>query len=74
MKLKNKKTLQILYLSSYNHSLMQFFFNRANIDDITFDFITILPKLDFKGKYNLKVKVSIFDLSGQGDVRGAFCK
>jgi len=45
---------------------------KANVDDITFDFITSIPKLDFKGKYNLKVKVSIFDLSGQGDVRGAF--
>lgn len=47
---------------------------RANIEDVTFDFITYIPKLDFKGKYNLKVKVSIFDLSGKGDVRGAFCK
>lgn len=45
---------------------------KANVDDITFDFIVFLPKLDFKGKYNLKVKVSIFDLSGQGDVKGSF--
>uniref|UniRef100_A0A336M337 CSON008823 protein n=1 Tax=Culicoides sonorensis TaxID=179676 RepID=A0A336M337_CULSO len=42
---------------------------KANIEDVTFDFITYIPKLDFKGKYNLKVKVSIFDLSGKGDVR-----
>lgn len=39
---------------------------------MTFDFIIHLPRLEFKGKYDLKVKVILVDVAGKGDIVGVF--
>lgn len=42
------------------------------MDNTTFSFIITLPKLEFKGKYSLKMKLLVFDLAGKGDMNGTF--
>ena len=46
------------------------FFCRVNLNEPTFDFIIHLPKLEFKGKYDLKVRIVLIDLIGKGDIYG----
>lgn len=43
---------------------------RANLDNATFDFIITIPRLDFVGKYTLKLKILLLDISGKGDMQG----
>ncbi|KAG5675665.1 hypothetical protein PVAND_005552 [Polypedilum vanderplanki] len=45
---------------------------RANLDNTTFDFIITIPKLEFVGKYTLKIKILLLDISGKGDMDGSF--
>jgi hypothetical protein len=45
---------------------------RANLDNATFDFIINIPKLEFNGKYTLKIKILVLDISGKGDMDGSF--
>lgn len=40
-----------------------------NLNEPDFDFIIHLPRLEYKGKYDLKVRV-LFDLAGKGDIYG----
>ena len=42
------------------------------MDKLAFDFIVSLPKLDFKGKYALKIKLLLLNIAGKGDVVGSF--
>lgn len=41
-----------------------------NLVDPTFDFIIHLPRIEFKGKYDLKVRVVLLDIAGKGDIVG----
>jgi hypothetical protein len=43
---------------------------KVNLNEPTFDFIIHLPKLEFKGKYDLKVRIVLVDLAGKGDIYG----
>lgn len=43
---------------------------RVNLVDPTFDFIIHLPRIEFKGKYDLKVRVVLLDIAGKGDIVG----
>lgn len=45
---------------------------RANLDNATFDFIINIPKLEFTGKYTLKIKILVLDINGKGDMDGSF--
>jgi hypothetical protein len=42
------------------------------LDNATFDFIINIPKLSFVGKYTLKIKILVLDISGKGDMDGSF--
>jgi hypothetical protein len=42
------------------------------MENLTFNFIITLPKLEFKGKYTLKMRILVFDLAGKGDMNGTF--
>lgn len=46
-------------------------FDRVNLDNTTFEFILTLPKLEFVGKYNVKMRILI-DFAGAGDMNGIF--
>lgn len=50
------------------------FFNRANLKEPSFDFIIHLPRLEFKGKYDMNVRVVFVDLKGKGDILGVLGK
>lgn len=41
------------------------------MDNTTFEFIITLPKLEFVGKYNVKMRILI-DFAGAGDMNGIF--
>ena len=43
------------------------------MDNTTFEFILTLPKLEFLGKYNVKMRILI-DFAGAGDMQGIFGK
>lgn len=47
-------------------------FFRANLNNLTYNFIITLPRLEFKGKYSLKMKLLVFDIAGKGDMNGTF--
>lgn len=51
-----------------NYKILLYF--RANLNDLTFDFIIHLPRLEFQGKYDLKVRIVLVDLAGKGDIVG----
>lgn len=41
-----------------------------DLDTLVFDFVILLPKLNYKGKYSLKIKLLLLDIAGKGDVTG----
>lgn len=43
---------------------------KINIDKLTFDFNIYLPKLSFRGKYDLKIKLLLLNIAGTGDLKG----
>uniref|UniRef100_A0A182TZ40 Uncharacterized protein n=1 Tax=Anopheles melas TaxID=34690 RepID=A0A182TZ40_9DIPT len=43
---------------------------RVNIEKLIFDFNIFLPKLSFKGKYDLKIKLLLLNIAGVGDLSG----
>lgn len=45
---------------------------RADIPNLAFDFSVLLPRLNFTGKYALKIKLLLLDLQGKGEVTGSF--
>lgn len=47
---------------------------KANVKNLTFEYSLLLPKLNFTGQYYLQMKILLFDVNGQGPVRGAFSK
>lgn len=47
---------------------------RVNLNEPTFDFIIHLPRIEFRGKYDLKVKILLIDLIGKGDIVGSLGK
>lgn len=54
-------------------SLLLFNF-RVNIDKLTFDFNIYLPKLSFRGKYDLKIRLLLLNIAGVGDLKGVLGK
>lgn len=49
----------------------KFYFHRASVGDtLKVDFIISLPKLEYKGKYSLKMRILLLDISGRGDMTG----
>ncbi|XP_055641845.1 protein takeout-like [Toxorhynchites rutilus septentrionalis] len=44
---------------------------KINLDKLTFDFNIYLPKLSFRGKYDLKIKLLLLNIAGTGDLKGA---
>lgn len=47
---------------------------RADVKNLSFDFKLQLPQLNFTGKYALKIKILLLDISGKGNVRGILCE
>ncbi|ETN63778.1 hypothetical protein AND_004498 [Anopheles darlingi] len=43
---------------------------KVNLDKMIFDFNIFLPKLSFKGKYDLKIKLLVLNIAGVGDLTG----
>ncbi|XP_055596079.1 protein takeout-like [Uranotaenia lowii] len=43
---------------------------KVNLDKLTFDFNVYLPKLSFRGKYDLKIKLLLLNIAGVGDLKG----
>ncbi|KFB38977.1 hypothetical protein ZHAS_00006516 [Anopheles sinensis] len=43
---------------------------QANLETLIFDFNIFLPKLTFKGKYDLKIKLLFLNVAGAGDLTG----
>lgn len=52
--------------------LYLYLYDRANLENVTFDFIINIPKLEFVGKYTLKIKILVLDINGKGDMEGSF--
>lgn len=40
------------------------------MNEPSFDFVISLPRLEFNGKYNLKTKIAVILVQGQGDLVG----
>lgn len=51
-----------------------FLLHRVNLKEPSFDFIIHLPRLEFKGKYDMNVRVVLVDLAGKGDIVGVLGK
>jgi len=45
---------------------------KVNLEVPTFDFIINIPKLEFVGKYSLKIRILVLNIQGQGDMNGSF--
>jgi len=43
---------------------------KANLKEPSFDFIIHLPRLEFKGKYDMKIRIVLVDIAGKGDILG----
>ncbi|XP_058819596.1 protein takeout-like [Topomyia yanbarensis] len=43
---------------------------KTNIEKLTFDFNVYLPKLSFRGKYDLKMRLLLLNIAGSGDLKG----
>lgn len=43
---------------------------RVDLDKLVFDFTILLPKLNYNGKYTMKMRLLLLDLAGKGDVTG----
>uniref|UniRef100_A0AAG5CUZ5 Hemolymph juvenile hormone binding protein n=1 Tax=Anopheles atroparvus TaxID=41427 RepID=A0AAG5CUZ5_ANOAO len=43
---------------------------KVSMEKLTFDFNIFLPKLSFKGKYDLKIKLLLLNIAGVGDLTG----
>lgn len=43
---------------------------RVNLNEPSFDFVIHLPRLEFKGKYDLAIRVVLVDIAGKGDIIG----
>ncbi|CRL04043.1 CLUMA_CG017158, isoform A [Clunio marinus] len=43
---------------------------KVNVNEPSFDFIIHLPRIEFKGKYDLKIRVVVVDLVGKNDIYG----
>lgn len=64
------------FQENYYEPLITFYFPklRVNLKEPSFDFIIHLPRLEFKGKYDMKVRVVLVDLAGKGDIVGVLGK
>lgn len=45
---------------------------KANVTELAFDVIVFLPKIEFTGKYLLKIQILLLNINGNGDIRGTF--
>jgi len=45
---------------------------KVNLNDLAFDFIIHLPRLDVRGKYDLKIKLLLADLAGKNELFATF--
>ncbi|CAD7079713.1 unnamed protein product [Hermetia illucens] len=45
---------------------------KANITNLSFDVYILLPKIEFVGKYSLKIRLLLLNINGKGDMRGTF--
>lgn len=43
---------------------------KVNLEKLTFDFNIYLPRLSFRGKYDLKIKLLLLNIAGTGDLKG----
>ncbi|XP_055546857.1 protein takeout-like [Wyeomyia smithii] len=43
---------------------------KVNLEKLTFDFNIYLPKLAFRGKYDLKMRLLLLNIAGNGDLKG----
>ncbi|XP_035777179.1 circadian clock-controlled protein daywake-like [Anopheles albimanus] len=43
---------------------------KVNVEKLVYDFNIFLPKLSFKGKYDLKIKLLVLNIAGVGDLSG----
>lgn len=43
---------------------------RVNLDNATFEFIISIPRLDFVGKYGMRLKILLLEIAGKGDMLG----
>ncbi|KAG5667678.1 hypothetical protein PVAND_015650 [Polypedilum vanderplanki] len=60
--------VEIRNLESYNGSNFSIEKFKFNIDKLTFDFIISVPKIRLTAKYKLKVKLTVLDIAGNGDM------
>jgi hypothetical protein len=51
-------------------SFPHFFYERVNLNEPSFDILISLPQLEFHGKYNLKAKIALVLIQGQGELVG----
>ena len=45
-----------------------------NLANTTFDIIISLPRIEFTGKFNVKMRVLVIEFNGSGDMKGVFEK
>lgn len=69
IELQNREA-QVRNRTSFELSFMSLRHFRVNLNEPTFDFIIHLPRIEFKGKYDLKIRVVLLDLAGKGDIYG----
>lgn len=67
-------TLQLINHRQHNRFTSLFYYRRADVNNLAFDFKLMLPQLNFTGKYSLKIKILLLDIAGKGNVRGVLCK
>lgn len=63
-----------LSISAITFEPCSFLVFRVNLDKLTFDFNIYLPRLSFRGKYDLKIKLLLLNIAGKGDLNGVLGK
>ncbi|CAO1354932.1 unnamed protein product [Diamesa tonsa] len=47
---------------------------RVDLANTTFDIIITLPRIEFTGKFNVKMRILVIEFNGSGDMKGVFEK
>ncbi|XP_055639883.1 uncharacterized protein LOC129777561 [Toxorhynchites rutilus septentrionalis] len=72
IKIQRGQDLQAMFTNVDVHGTSKFKIERFKADpsNISFDIVVTLPKLNFTGKYSLKMKLLLLSLQGKGDIKG----
>lgn len=72
MKMQRGQEFQAVFNKVYVTGASTFKIDRLQSKplNLSFDLVTSIPKLNFTGKYGLKMKILLLNLQGKGDIKG----